>query len=143
MAALHEGVDFAGQSDLPRGWAQDVFQCCTFADLDIEGAAFEGLLSDCRIENSSWYWGLFNTTKFVDVQFTDCLFRGSAFSGCVFVRCRFVNCKFTKDNLDASCSFSDCVWFACEQTGCQGLPRPFAEQVRRPGQQVSPSSRSP
>ncbi|WP_184294148.1 pentapeptide repeat-containing protein [Roseateles terrae] len=89
MAALHEGADFAGRSDLPRGWAQDVFQCCTFSHLEIEGAAFEGILSDCRIENSSWYWGLFNTTKFVDVQFTDCLFRGSAFSGCVFVRCRF------------------------------------------------------
>ncbi|WP_457444117.1 pentapeptide repeat-containing protein [Roseateles sp. P5_E4] len=131
MASLHESTDFAGRSDLPRGWENDVFLYCTFSNLNVEGAAFEGVLSSCRVNNSSWYWGLFNTAKFVEVEFTNCVFRGSAFAGCLFVKCRFVNCKFAKDNLDANCRFDECSWHDCEQTGCEGLPRQFAAEGKR------------
>jgi uncharacterized protein YjbI with pentapeptide repeats len=122
MASLHESTDFVGNSQLPRHWEDDVFRYCTFEKLDLEGKAFEGVLSGCVVTNSSWYWGLFNTTKFVEVEFRDCLFRGSAFAGCIFAKCQFTNCAFAEDNLGAACTFTDCSWYGCEQTGCKGLP---------------------
>ncbi len=131
MASLHESTDFADRSDLPRGWEDDVFRYCTFSNLDVEGDAFEGALIGCRISDSSWYWGLFNITKFVEVKFSNCVFRGSAFAGCLFVKCYFENCRFVKDNLDASCRFDECSWYDCEQTGCDGLPRQFAAEMKR------------
>lgn len=131
MASLHESTDFSKRSALPRGWENDVFRHCTFSNLDIEGSAFEGVLVGCRIKDSCWYWGLFNITKFVEVEFRNCVFRGSGFAGCLFVRCRFENCRFTKDNLEANCRFTECSWFECEQTGCEGLPRQFASEIKR------------
>lgn len=130
MAALHESIDFTNKSKMPRGWADDVYRYCTFSNLDIEGEAFEGVLSGCQIHDASWYWGLFNTTKFVEVEFRNCVFRGSAFAGCLFVKCRFENCKFSKDNLGTSCTFDECFWYDCEQTKCEGLPRQFAAEVK-------------
>lgn len=130
MASLHQGTDFVGAACLPRGWGGDVFQDCTFSKLGIEGEAFEGVLSGCRIVDSHWYWGLFNTTKFIEVEFSNCVFRGSAFAGCLFVKCHFENCKFARDNLDASCRFDECSWHDCEQTNCQGLSRQFAAEVK-------------
>jgi uncharacterized protein YjbI with pentapeptide repeats len=130
MAVLHDSTDFSARSDLPRGWQDDVFRYCTFTGLDVEGQAFEGILSNCTLSDSSWYWGLFNTTRFIEVEFRNCVFRGSAFAGCIFAKCRFENCRFAKDNLDADCSFGECAWFDCEQAGCEGLPREFASEVK-------------
>jgi uncharacterized protein YjbI with pentapeptide repeats len=131
MASLHDGAEFSSRSELPKGWEDDVFRYCTFSNLDIEGSAFEGVLSGCKIEDSHWYWGLFNTTKFVEVKFHNCVFRGSDFAGCLFAKCHFENCRFTKDNLDANCTFTECSWYDCEQTGCEGLPRQFAAEVEK------------
>lgn len=131
MASLHESADFAGKTELPKGWEDDVFRYCTFSNIDVEGKAFEGILSACTIIDSSWYWGLFNTTKFVEVQFRNCVFRGSAFAGCLFAKCRFERCRFVKDNLDAGCTFSECSWYDCEQTSCEGLSHQFASEVKR------------
>jgi uncharacterized protein YjbI with pentapeptide repeats len=129
MATLHESIDFVGKSQLPRGWEDDVYRYCTFASLDLEGKAFEGVLCDCVITSSAWYWGLFNTTRFVAVEFRDCIFRGSAFAGCIFANCRFVNCTFAEDNLSSGCSFTDCQWYSCAQVGCSGLPEEHAAGV--------------
>jgi len=130
MPVLHESADFAHASELPKGWEDDVFRYCTFSNIEVEGKAFEGILSACTITDSSWYWGLFNTTKFVEVNFRNCVFRGSSFAGCLFAKCRFEACKFVKDNLNGDCSFSDCSWYECEQAGCVGLPRQFAAELR-------------
>ena len=131
MATLHEGTDFAGNIELPKGWEDDVFRYCTFSTIDVEGQAFEGVLIDCTISDSSWYWGLFNTTKFIEVKFRNCLFRGSSFAGCVFAKCQFEGCRFLKDNLSCCCRFSDCSWYDCEQTGCEGLPYQFAAEMKQ------------
>lgn len=129
MATLHESIDFLGQSQLPKGWENDVFRYCTFEGLDLQGKAFEGVLTDCTITESVWYWGLFNTTRFVAVEFRDCAFRGSTFAGCIFVNCRFVNCTFAKDNLNAECKFTDCSWYGCQQRGCTGLLKQYAVKM--------------
>ena len=131
MASLHEGTEFTVRSELPRGWEDDVFRYCTFAGLDVEGQAFEGVLSGCTLKDCSWYWGLFNTATFVQVEFHGCVFRGSGFAGCLFAKCRFVDCRFVKDNLGADCRFTECAWYDCEQAGCEGLPRPFASETER------------
>ena len=131
MATLHESIDLAGEAELPKGWEDDVFRYCTFTAIDVEGKAFEGILSHCTLSDSSFYWGLFNTTQFVNVTFRRCVFRGSAFSGCVFARCRFEDCRFVKDNLEASCRFTECSWYDCEQTGGEGLPRQVAAEIKR------------
>lgn len=131
MAVLHESADFGGKSEPPRGWEDDVFRYCTFSDIDVEGEAFEGVLINCTISDSSWYWGLFNTTKFFEVEFRNCVFRGSAFAGCLFAKCRFEDCRFVKDNLLSDCRFTECSWYDCEQTGCEGLPRQFASETKR------------
>jgi uncharacterized protein YjbI with pentapeptide repeats len=130
MAALHESTDFTGNSDLPKGWEDDVFRYCTLSNIDVEGKAFEGILSDCTVSDSSWYWGLFNTTKFVGVEFRNCLFRGSSFAGCVFAKCRFESCRFMKDNLNSDCTFSECSWYDCEQADCEGLSHQFACETK-------------
>jgi len=126
MASLHESADFIGPSALKHDLQDDVFRYCTFDGLDVEGPGFEGIAVGCTFRSSSWYWSLFNTAKFVEVEFTDCIFRGCSFAGCVFAICRFVNCTFTKDNLGGDCRFDDCSWFNCEQSGCEGLPKSFA-----------------
>jgi uncharacterized protein YjbI with pentapeptide repeats len=131
MASLHQSTEFVGKSALPTGWEDDVFRYCTFANLDVEGQAFEGVLSSCTLKDSSWYWGLFNTATFVEVEFHECVFRGSGFAGCIFAKCRFVNCKFVKDNLGSGCTFDECSWYDCEQAGCDGLPRDFAGESKR------------
>jgi uncharacterized protein YjbI with pentapeptide repeats len=131
MAVLHESIEFVGNAELPKGWEDDVFRYCTFTGLDVDGAAFEGILNGCRVNDSSWYWGLFNTTTFVRVEFNGCVFRGSGFAGCLFAECRFVNCKFLRDNLHAACTFDGCRWYDCEQTECEGLPRQFAAESKR------------
>lgn len=130
MATLYESTDFAGGSELPKGWEDAVFRYCALANIDVEGKAFEGILSECTISDSSFYWGLFNTTKFVEVKFRNCVFRGSSFAECIFARCRFEGCQFLKDNLNSGCTFSDCSWYDCDQTGCEGLPRQFASQTK-------------
>jgi uncharacterized protein YjbI with pentapeptide repeats len=131
MSVLHEYIDFAGNAELPKGWEDDVFRYCTFARLDIEGSAFVGILSGCKVKDSSWYWGLFNMTTFVQVEFDGCVFRGSSFAGCLFAKCRFVNCKFLRNNLNADCTFDKCAWYDCEQTECEGLPRQFAAESKK------------
>ena len=131
MATLHESMDFAGNSELPKGWEEDIFRFCTLSTIHAEGKAFEGILSDCTISNSSWYWGLFNTTKFTEVKFRNCIFRGSSFAGCVFVKCQFESCRFLKDNLNSGCTFTECSWYDCEQTGCEGLPYQFVSKMKQ------------
>ena len=126
MATLHESIDFAGNDSLPRGWEEDVFRFCTFSGLDTEGRALSGIVVECRVKESDWYWGLFNVGSFVRVEFRGCVFRGCTFAGCVFAECRFVDCRFEKDNLDGDCTFRDCAWHGCEQAGCVGLPHEFA-----------------
>lgn len=130
MTALYESTDYAGESELPRGWEDGVFRYCTFSGIHVEGKAFEGILSGCTVMDSSWYWGLFNTTTFVQVTFRNCVFRGSGFGGCLFAKCRFEGCRFLKDNLDAGCRFSDCSWYDCEQLDCEGLPRQLVPQIK-------------
>ena len=130
MAALHESVDFTGTSELPRGWEEDVFRYCTFSGIELEGKAFEGILSGCTVNDSSWYWGLFNQARFIEVKFRNCVFSGSAFAGCIFAKCSFQGCRFLKDNLNADCKFSDCLWYDCEQQGCEGMPRQFASEIK-------------
>jgi uncharacterized protein YjbI with pentapeptide repeats len=131
MAAFHESIDFTGKSELPRGWEEDVFRYCTFSGIELEGKAFGGILSACTVSDSSWYWGLFNLTRFIEVEFRNCVFSGSAFAGCIFAKCSFQGCRFLKDNLNADCSFPDCLWYDCEQEGCEGMPRQFASEIKR------------
>lgn len=113
---------------LPRRWKDDVFRYCSFESLDLQGEAFEGVLIDCNFAGSTWYWGLFNTTRLIGVEFRDCVFRGTAFHGCIFANCRFLNCSFVADNLRAECRFTECHWSGCEQAGCIGLPKDYAAE---------------
>lgn len=129
MSKLHEGANFSCNSELPKSWEDDVFRYCVISNIDVEGKGFEGILSQCDISDSSWYWGLFNRTKFVDVKFRNCLFRGSSFAGCMFAKCLFENCRFMKDNLNSDCTFSECSWYDCEQVGCEGLSRQFVSEM--------------
>jgi hypothetical protein len=78
MAALHECIDFAGNSDLPGDWQDDVYRYCTFTGLDVEGDALTGVLIGCKVKDCSWYWGLFNTTTFVRVEFNRCVFQAES-----------------------------------------------------------------
>jgi uncharacterized protein YjbI with pentapeptide repeats len=133
MSALHESTDYAGESELPKGWEEDVFRYCTFSDVHVEGKAFGGILSCCTLTDSSWYWGLFNTTTFVEVTFRNCVFRGSGFGECLFAKCSFEGCRFIKDNLNGGCWFSDCSWFNCEQTSCEGLPLQLVPKHQKRG----------
>ncbi len=132
MAALHESTDFPGKAALPKRWQDDVYRYCTFADLDLEGQAFEGLLDACVLSHCTWYWGLFNGTRFIEVEFRNCVFRGAAFAACLFVKCRFVNCRFLKDRMESPCRFDDCAWFSCAQLGCEGLPLADAAALAAP-----------
>ena len=133
VATLHESTDFPANGALPQGWDDDVYSDCTFADLNLEGQAFQGLLNACVLSNCAWYWGLFNGTRFIEVEFRNCVFRGSAFAACLFVKCRFLNCRFVRDRLDSPCRFDDCAWFACEQMGCEGLPHDDSAAPTAPG----------
>jgi hypothetical protein len=36
-----------------------------------------------------------------------------------------------KDNLNTGCTFSECSWYDCEQTGCEGLPRQYASEMKQ------------
>jgi uncharacterized protein YjbI with pentapeptide repeats len=129
MTSFHESADFIGPLALKHDLQDDVFRYCTFEGLNVEGQGFEGIALDCTFKNSSWYWSLFNTARFVEVEFTGCVFRGCGFAGCIFTRCRFVNCQFTKSNLGADCTFDDCSGYDCEQTVCQGLPTNLAKEL--------------
>ena len=122
MASLQESIEFTGQSARPYELQDDVFRYCTFDGLDVEGQGFEGVAISCTFKNSAWYWSLFNTARFVEVEFRGCVFRGCSFSGCIFTLCRFVDCKFLQGNMGSDCTFDDCVWYDCQQAECEGLP---------------------
>lgn len=116
-----ESTDFEGNSSLPKGWEEGAFKYCDFRNLDIQGRGLGGVLVGCSIEDSEWYWSLFNTTAFVNVEFKNCTFRGASFAGCSFTECRFIDCAFIKDNLGGDCSFTENRWYACTQSGCTGF----------------------
>lgn len=132
MTAIHESTDFRHRSELPRGYQDDVYRCCSFEGLEIEGEGLDGIVVNCTFRNSSWYWGLFNSATFVDVTFEGCLFRGTGFANCTFTRCRFINCMFSKDNLNGDCRFQECAWYDCVQSECKGLPRHLVPWTRAP-----------
>lgn len=121
MDVYFESTDFDRKDSLPEGWDEGSFKYCTFRRLDIEGSGFGGVMVGCVIEDSEWYWSLFNTATFVSVEFKNCTFRGTSFSGCTFTECSFTNCSFIKDNLGGDCRFSDSRWYACTQAGCKGF----------------------
>lgn len=116
-----ESTDFERKSSLPKGWEEGSFKFCNFSKLDIEGSGFGGVLVGCVIEACEWYWSLFNTATFVNVEFKNCIFRGASFSGCTFTECQFNGCTFTKDNLGGDCSFIENRWYACTQSECTGF----------------------
>ena len=130
MTALYETIDLEHRDSLPQGWEEAVFKYCNFRKLDIEGCGFEGVLVGCVIEDSDWYWGLFNTATFVNVTFKNCTFRGVGFAGCSFTECNFIKCAFTKDNLGGDCSFTENRWYACTQSGCTGFVDAVAQMDR-------------
>lgn len=121
MSTYHEYTDFEQKDSLPEEWEDGSFTYCNFSKLDIEGPGFSGVLVGCVIEDSEWYWSLFNVATFVSVKFKNCTFRGSAFASCSFTECSFINCTFTKDNLGGDCSFTENRWYACTQSGCTGF----------------------
>jgi uncharacterized protein YjbI with pentapeptide repeats len=121
MSIFHESTEFEGGKSLPRGWQEGTFKYCNFSKLNIEGSGFDGVLVGCVIEDSDWYWSLFNVTTFVSVKFINCTFRGSSFASCSFTECSFVNCSFVQDNLGGDCHFTDNRWYACTQSGCTGF----------------------
>lgn len=131
MAVLHESVDFAGPSALAHDQQDDVFRFCDFDGLDVEGQGFEGVAIGCTFKNSAWYWSLFNTARFIEVEFNGCVFRGCGFAGCIFTLCRFVDCKFVKGNLGGDCTFDDCAWYDCAQVDCDGLPESLVSRKTR------------
>ncbi len=131
MAALHESDEFSDESSLGYAEREDVFRYCNFDGLDVDGQGFEGVAVGCTFTNSSWYWSLFNTARFVEVEFRGCVFRGCGFAGCIFTLCRFVGCTFTKGNMGGDCTFDDCAWYDCAQTGCEGLPEKFVPRGKR------------
>ena len=128
MAALHESVEFVGPSALSDTARDDVFRYCKFHGLDIDGAGLEGIVVGCTFVDSTWYWGLFTTARFVEVEFRGCIFLGCSFANCVFTLCRFVDCQFTKDNLGGDCRYSECAWYDCWHSGCEGLPESVASK---------------
>ncbi len=82
MSIFRETTDFEGKKSLPKEWEEGSFKYCNFSKLDIEGAGFCGVLVGCVIEDSDWYWSLFNVTTFVSVKFINCTFRGCSFASC-------------------------------------------------------------
>ena len=121
MHVYFESTDFDRKASLPRGWDEGSFKYCNFSKLEIEGGGFGGVLVGCVVEDSDWYWSLFNTATFVNVEFKNCVFRGTSFAGCSFTECKFTDCSFTKDNLGGDCQFTDNGWYACTQSGCKGF----------------------
>ena len=121
MTIYHEWTDFECKKSLPNEWEEGTFKYCNFSKLDIEGPGFDGVQVGCVIEDSDWYWSLFNVATFVSVKFINCTFRGASFAGCSFTECSFVNCAFVKDNLGGDCKFTDNRWYACTQSGCTGF----------------------
>lgn len=125
---LFESEQFQGRLAKPAGWSDHVFRYSEFTGINTEGGDVDSVFVSCKIENCEWYWGLFNLAIFVQVDFNDCTFRGTAFSGSKFVDCNFNNCEFLKDNLGASCSFDDVVWYGCTQNNCKGLDQEFCNK---------------
>lgn len=122
---LFESEQFQGCITKPASWSDHVFRYTEFTGIHTEGGDVDSVFVSCKIEYCEWYWGLFNGAILVGVDFNNCTFRGTAFSGSKFVDCNFNNCKFLKDNLDASCSFDDVVWYGCTQNNCIGLDQEF------------------
>ncbi|OGA80325.1 MAG: hypothetical protein A2711_11965 [Burkholderiales bacterium RIFCSPHIGHO2_01_FULL_63_240] len=129
MHTYYESEEFQKRGSLPSGWEESSFKYCEFKLLEIEGGGFGGVLVGCVFENSEFYWSLFNSGIFVDVEFKNCVFRGVSFAGCVFTECRFIGCTFTNDNMGGTCSFPDSRWYACTQTACTGLTNTHAKHV--------------
>lgn len=133
MNVYFESMDFERNHSLPEGWEEGSFKYCTFNRLDIEGKEFGGVLVGCVIDGCDWYWTLFNTAIFVNVEFKNCTFRGVSFSGCSFTECQFVGCKFMKNNLGGDCSFNDSRWYACSQSACAGFLSEVPAKPAYPG----------
>jgi uncharacterized protein YjbI with pentapeptide repeats len=121
MTQLHESTDFDLNTSLPRHWQDHVFLYCTFRNMSLEGGGFNGALIGCVLQDMDFYWALFNTAHFVNVEFRHCVFRGAGIAGCTFTECRFINCEFTQDNLGGDCRFDDNRWYGCEQSNCVGF----------------------
>ncbi len=121
MPLYFECTDFDEKGSLPEGWEEGSFKYCNFSNLIIDGGGLEGVLVGCIIETSDWYWSLFNTATFVNVEFKNCTFRGVSFASCSFTECKFIDCTFCKDNLGGECSFDENRWYACTQSGCTGF----------------------
>jgi len=122
---LFESEHFQGRFTIPAGWSDHVYRCIEFSGISTEGGDVDSVFVSCKIENCEWYWGLFNVAICIGVDFNNCTFRGTTFSGSKFVDCNFYNCEFLKDNLGASCSFDDVVWYGCTQDNCIGLDQEF------------------
>ena len=127
MDLYFECANFEGKDALPKGWDEAAFKYCNFRELKVEGPGFGGVLVGCVIEDSDWYWSLFNTGTFFNVEFRNCVFRGASFAGCTFTECKFTDCSFVKDNLGGECRFTENRWYACTQSGCIGFTEPVAQ----------------
>ena len=132
MPVYFESTDFDRKGSLPKGWDEGSFKYCNFSKLDIEGGGLGGVLIGCVIEDSEWYWSLFNTATFVNVEFKNCIFCGVSFAGCSFTECKFIDCLFIKDKLGGECKFSENRWYACTQSGCTGFTHAVAHSATEP-----------
>jgi uncharacterized protein YjbI with pentapeptide repeats len=102
-------------------WDENHFKFCEFRRISIEGQAVCSDFVSCLFTNVDWYWGLFSGSNFIGCRFTDCVFAGCAFPQTRFIDCIFTNCRFTKDNLNASCDFSDTISYGSTLNGTEGF----------------------
>ena len=72
MPLYFESTDFDRKGSLPKGWDEGTFKYCNFSKLEIDGGGLSGVLVGCIIQDSDWYWSLFNTATFVNVEFRRC-----------------------------------------------------------------------
>lgn len=122
----YESETFERKFPSNEGRDEHCYRYCTFKGLDLEGQHVTSSFIDCRFNDCDMYWACFNSTTLVGVTFKDCWFKGCSFYGCRFVECRFENCSFVNDNLDCPGVFEGNRWYACEQSGCEGLDIAFA-----------------
>ena len=122
---LFELQQFENELQKPASWSEHVFMYCDFSNINTEGTIIDSLFQGCRFNNCDWYWGLFNSTVFVEVKFEKCKFRGSSFAGCKFVECEFLDCEFAIDSFNEKCTFDKTVWYDCKKERCKDIAGEF------------------
>jgi uncharacterized protein YjbI with pentapeptide repeats len=102
-------------------WHDNYFKYCNFEGLIPSGEHVDSDFNACSFKDIDWYWGLFNTSNFIECRFENCIFRGSGFPDCKFVECIFTNCQFLKDNLNAECTFESAIAYGCQLENSVGF----------------------